>query len=155
MYSCFFIGHRDAPTEIQEKLNEAVEYLARKCHVTEFIVEHHGNFNAMATAAVQRLKRLDPTVTALRLLCYFPADKPMVLPAYFDDFYYPLELLEVPDRYAIEKANHLMIDQCGYLVAYVCRSGGNAAKFLRRGLRLEKKGCIKIINLAVDQSSTG
>lgn len=79
----------------------------------------------------------------------------MVLPRYFDDFYYPMELFEVPDRYAIEKANHLMIDQCDYLVAYVSRSGGNAARFLKRGLSLEKKGYLRVVNLADNQISTG
>lgn len=155
MYTCYFVGHRDAPSDIQDRLDKTVEYLARECYVTEFIVENHGNFNTMATAAVQRLKKLDLDITALRLLCYFPGDSNPVLPAYFDDFYYPLELIHVPQRYAIEKVNQFMIDQCDYLVAYVNRSGGNAAKYLRRGLRLQKKGYIKVINLADDHSRTG
>jgi len=148
MYSCYFVGHRDAPLSIQEKLDKTVEYLAGECCVSEFIVEQHGSFNQMATAAVQKLKSQNQDIIALRLLCYHPGDKALILPDFFDDFYYPLELAEVPNKYAITKANHLLIDQCDYLVVYVWRSGGNAAKFLRRGQRREKKGHLKIINLA-------
>lgn len=34
MNTCFFIGHRDAPSSIQEQLNEIVLYLAKLCDVT-------------------------------------------------------------------------------------------------------------------------
>ena len=53
MYSCFFIGHRDAPSTLQQKLDETVDYLWRRCGVTEFIVGHHGNFDSMAASAVE------------------------------------------------------------------------------------------------------
>lgn len=154
MYACYFIGHRDAPSSIQDKLNETVDHLVRSCSVTEFSVGNHGSFDTMATIAVQQIKRKRPEVHAYRLLYYHPTDKPVFLPDHFDDLYYPLELAGVPPRYAIEKANRLMLEKCDYLIAYVSRSGGSAAKILTRGKQYEKHGGIKVINLA-NQISIG
>lgn len=148
MKTCFFIGHHDAPLSLQERLNETVEELARKHDVSQFVVGHRGNFDRMATAAVQAVKRKKPELYAYRLLSYFPDKMTPPVPELFDDNYYPLELVEVPRRYAVVKANQFMLNQCDYLVAYVNREGGNAGALLKRAKRMEKKGLLKVINLA-------
>lgn len=148
MNTCFFIGHHDAPLNLQERLNKTVEELARQYDVREFVVGYRGNFDQMATSAVQTVKRKRPELYAYRLLSYFPDQQMPPVPEFFDDNYYPLELVEVPRRYAIVKANQFMLEQCDYLVAYVNREGGNAGAILRRAKRMEKKGLLKVINLA-------
>lgn len=151
MYTCFFIGHRDAPSAIQEKLNLTVEYLWRKCGVTQFVVGHHGEFDRMAINAVNQAKLQNPELYAYLLLeRYIPHQSTSVfLPSYFDDYYLPNRIEFEHPRCVIEKANRKMLQQCDYLVAYVVRSGGNAAKILRSAKRMEKDG-LHVINLATD-----
>ena len=151
MFTCFFIGHRDAPLSIQEKLNETVEYLVKDCWVNDFIVGRYGDFDRMAVSAVQRVicayPRKELTAELLDPYALDTHASPL-LPHYFNNYYYPEGLEMVPKRYCIEKANQLVLDGADYLVAYVARDGGNAAKLLRRARRMEKKGYIKVINLA-------
>lgn len=148
MKTCFFIGHRDAPPILQERLEAAVEYLVRSCGVREFVVGYHGAFDRMATASVQRIKMNCPEICAYRLLPYFPGEHSVMVPEQFDGTYYPEGMEMVPRRFAIEKANQKMLAASDYLLAYVCRDGGNAAKLLRRAKSLEKRGGLRIINLA-------
>lgn len=150
MSTCFFIGHRDAPGFLQEKLNKTVQYLWRRCGVTEFIVGHHGSFDHMAVYAVEKAKADNPDLYAYLLLETYRARQTVSLPERFDSLYTPPELILGHPRYAIEKANRMMLRECDYLVSYVTHDGGNAAKILRAAKRLEKEGLI-IINLAQEQ----
>lgn len=151
MKTCFFIGHRDAPESIRAKLFEVVEHLTMENYVTDFIVGHYGDFDRMAISAVQQTicKYPEKESLAVMLEPYLLDNRPIPpLPHYFDNYYYPEGLESVPKRYCVEKANQLALDQADYLVAYVKHEGGNAAKLLRRARRMEKKGYIKVINLA-------
>ena len=150
MYTCFFIGHRDAPSSLQEKLDKTVEYLWRECNVIDFVVGHHGNFDDMAVRAVEKAKQCNPNLYAYLLLETYEPHTTVYLPPFFDDFYSPDEVEFAHPRYAIEKANRMMLRECHYLVAYVARDGGNAAKILRSAKRQVKEG-LHIINLATDQ----
>lgn len=153
MRVCFFIGHRDAPASVQAQLNKTVEQLVRYHDVSQCIVGYHGEFDRMATIAVQTAKQKYPELYAYRLTPYFPEEHTASIPAFFDDLYYPMGLEEVPHRFAIKKANRIALDESDYLVAYVRRSGGNAAELLRHARRMEKKGWLKIINLGEPQPS--
>ena len=149
MYTCFFIGHRDAPSTLQQKLDETVDYLWRWCGVTEFIVGHHGNFDNMAVCAVEKAKACNSELDAYLLLETYTPHRRVYLPGCFDNYYLPDEIELVHPRYAIEKANRMVLRECDYLIAYVSRDGGNAAKILRSAKRREKDG-LRIINLATD-----
>lgn len=149
MYTCFLIGHRDSPSTLQSKLDETVDYLWRKCGVTQFIVGHHGKFDEMAVSAVSKAKQRNPELYAYILLETYTPHSAVYLPGYFDDYYLPDEIELVHPRYAIEKANRTVLRECDYLVTYVNRDGGNAAKILRSAKRQEKYG-LHIINLAAD-----
>ena len=150
MKTCFFIGHREVPGEVQGLLDAVVERLVLEDRVSEFIVGRYGDFDRMAVCAVQKVIREHPEreVTALMLEPYFPGDRDILVPHYFDAPYYPEGLETVPRRYCIEKANQKALDMADVLVVWVCRDGGNAAKILRRGRRREKQGDLQIINLA-------
>ena len=149
MYSCFFIGHRDAPGTLQPKLDETVDYLWRKCGVTEFIVGHHGIFDEMAARAVNKAKLYNPELYAYLLLETYTPHRTVYLPDYFDGYYLPDEIESALPRYAMEKANRMVLRECNYLVCYVNRDGGNAAKILRSAKRQQSQG-LHIINLATD-----
>ena len=44
---CFFIGHREAGSELIPALTEAVERHITEYGVTSFIVGHYGNFDKL------------------------------------------------------------------------------------------------------------
>ena len=147
MRTCFLFGQHDAPEHIRERLCKKLEELVCLGSVTEIIVGHRGSFDRMATAAIQRVLRKKPELYAWILVAYHDSPDSLALPAFFEGFYYPLELYDVPLRYAIVKANQIVLDGSDYLLTYCDREGGNTGKLLRRAKRMEKKGCLKVINL--------
>lgn len=150
MRTCFLMGQHDAPDTIQEKLCEKLEKLVRLNGVTEMIVGHRGSFDRMATAAIQGVLRKKPELYGRVLVAYHDSSDTVPLPEFFEAHYYPIELYEVPLRYAIAKANQIALEQCDFLLTYCNREGGNAGKILRKARRMEKMGYIEIINLALD-----
>lgn len=149
MHTCFFIGHRDAPSTLQPMLDETVDHLWRKCGVAQFVVGHHSNFAQMAVCAVNKAKLCDPELHAYILTETYTPHSTIYLPDYFDEYNMPNDIEDVHPRYAIEKANRIMPRECDYLVCYVKRSAGNAAKILRSAKRQERYG-LRIINLGID-----
>lgn len=155
MKKCFFIGHSDAPDSLQERLNTEVESLVRKHHVTEFIVGKSGNFDRMAVAAIQRVIQCYPekAILASILEPYFPGDREILIPPYFEDYYYPMELVSVPKRNCAWKAGEIVLKQADHLIAYICCDGDVAAKIYRSANRMAKKGYIRILNLAGENTA--
>ena len=52
MKSCFFIGHREASSELLPILRQTVEKYISEYGVTEFIVGRYGNFDHLAAKTV-------------------------------------------------------------------------------------------------------
>ena len=150
MRTCFLMGQHDAPDSIRERLYEELEKLVRLGGVTVMIVVHSGYFDRMATAAVQRILRKRPELYGRVLIAYYDSTDTVPLPEFFEAHYYPIELYEVPERYAIVKANQIALEQSDFLITYCDREGGNTGKILRQAKRMEKKGYLKIIDLAQD-----
>ena len=82
------------------------------------------------------------------VLPYHPAERPVDTPYGFDGTYYPEGLEQVPKRYAIERANRIMIDMSDWLVAYVRHGASNSRKLLEYAEHRRKKGLMQIENLA-------
>jgi len=148
MRTCFLVGQHDAPSNICEKLCTELEKLVRANVVTEMVVGHRGNFDWMAIAAVQRILRRQPELYGYLLVAYHDSLDKVALPEFFEAHYYPIQMNEVPLRYAIVRANEIALEESDYLITYCNREGGNMGKLLRRAKRMEKKGYLKIINLA-------
>lgn len=81
------------------------------------------------------------------MIPYHPADRPIEAPPGYDGTYYPEGMEAVSRRYAIVKANRMMIDTCDWLVAYVTHTISNAHNLLEYAMRQQKKGLIQVINL--------
>ncbi len=145
---CFFTGHRDTPEEIFPLLAEEVERHIVEYGVMDFYVGHYGNFDRMAGRAVKMAKEKYPAVKLTLLLPYHPFDQPIPTPEGFDGSYYPTGLEFVPKRFAIVKANQMMLRECTHLIAYVTHFMGGSGKFLEYARRQEAKGCLQIKNLA-------
>lgn len=125
MKSCFFIGHREASSEVFPALREAVERHIVEYGVTEFIVGNYGGFDRMAAKAVIEAKTQHPQITLTLLLPYHPAERPIDPPPGFDGSFYPPNMEKVPRRFAISKANRYMIDHTDYLIAYAWHPASN------------------------------
>lgn len=142
--SCFFIGHREASSELLPILRQTVEKHISEYGVTEFIVGGYGNFDNLAAKAVISLKQQYPQITLSLLIPYHPAERPIETPPGFDNTYYPPGMEKVPRKLAIVRANRYMVAHVDYLIAYAWHPASNARDLVEYARRLEIKGQIAI-----------
>ena len=136
MKNCFFIGHRDAPESIYERLLSAVERHISEYGVTDFVVGRYGNFDRLAARAVMEAKQCHSDVTLTLLMPYYRTDAEP-LPVAFDGSLFPDDLETVPKRAAILRANQYMIHHCDYLIAYDAGRIGNTRKLVAEARKVE------------------
>lgn len=142
--SCFFIGHREASSEIMPALKATIERHIVEYGVTEFIVGHYGGFDRMATKAVITAKKQFPEVTLSLLIPYHPAERPVESPEGFDNTFYPPGMEKVPRRLAIVRANRYVVDHVDHLIAYVWHPASNARELLEYARKRERNALITI-----------
>lgn len=144
MKTCFFIGHRDAPENIYDRLLTAVECHISEYGVMDFVVGRYGNFDRLATHAVMEAKQHHSDVSLTLLMPYYRTDAEP-LPAGFDGSLFPDGLEIVPKRAAIMRANQYMILHCDYLITYNKNRVGNTRKLVAEA---RKNGLLYIVNIA-------
>ena len=145
MKTCFFIGHRDAPESIYERLLSSVERHISEYGVTDFVVGRYGNFDRLAARAVIEEKRHHADITLTLLMPYYRADADS-LPNGFDGSLFPDGLETVPKRAVILRANLYMIHHCDYLIAYDAGRIGNTRKLVSDARKIEG---LHIVNIAL------
>lgn len=128
---CAFFGHRDAPTEIRDKIKEAVINLIEEKDVTEFYVGNNGNFDRMALSVLKELSEMYPQIGYYVVYAYLPEKGGDG----FEHTIYPEGIETVPKRFAIDYRNRWIVGQADIVVAYVSRSFGGAAKFVNMAER--------------------
>ena len=148
MKSCFFIGHREASSEILPALRSTVVQHIVEYGVTEFYVGHYGGFDRIAAKAVIAAKVQHPEITLSMLIPYHPSERPIELPPGFDSSFYPPGMEKVPRRMAIIRANRYMVDHVDSLIAYVWHPASNSRDLLEYARKRERKELIRICNLA-------
>lgn len=146
MKNCFLFGHSDAPEEIRQKIEAAVERLYRMQDVRLFYVGGYGAFDRMAASAVKSAKGKYPDIELFFVTPYHPAERPCEQQPGFDGIFYP-PLKNVPRQYAIVKANRYMVATSDAIICYVWHGASNTQKLLEYARRREKKGLIYIENL--------
>ena len=144
MTSCFFIGHREASSEMLPALTEAVEQHIEDYGVAEFIVGNYGGFDHMAAKAVIAVKRRHPQITLTLLIPYHPAERPLVPPQGFDNTFYPPGMEKVPRKLAIVRANRYMVDHVNYLIAYAWHPASNARNLVEYARKREQRKLISV-----------
>lgn len=144
MKSCFFVGHREASSELLPILRQTVEKHISEYGVTEFIVGGYGNFDHLAAKAAISLKQKYPQITLSLLIPYHPAERPVETPSGFDNTYYPPGMEKVPRKLAIVRANRYMVDHVDYLIAYAWHPASNARDLVEYARKLEAKGQIAV-----------
>lgn len=147
MKSCFFIGHRDASTEVLPVLTEVVAQHITEYHVTEFIVGNYGGFDHMAAKVVIAAKEQYPGITLSMLIPYHPAERPMELPKGFDNTFYPPGMEIIPRRLAIVRANRYMVDHVDYLIAYAWHPASNARNLMEYAMKRAQRNLISVTTL--------
>ena len=144
MKSCFFIGHREASTELLPTLLEAVEQHIVEYGVTEFIVGNYGGFDHMAAKAVIATKKQHPGIALSMLIPYHPAERSLEPPQGFDNTFYPPGMEKVPRRLAIVRANRYMVDHVDYLIAYAWHPASNARDLVEYAKKREQRNLISV-----------
>lgn len=144
MAVCTFFGHRECPGSIQTQLKMLLIELIEQHNVDLFYVGHQGAFDRIVRKTLIELKRQYPHIRFYVVLAYIPQSSKK-----YDDIDYFLTLLPdgietVPKRFAISWRNKWMVQQADYVVTYVMRSWGGAAKFAEMAERQKK--CV--INLS-------
>ena len=150
--SCFFIGHREADERLLPRLELVIDRLIQEDGVRYFYVGGYGGFDRLATAVVRRMKQKYPDITLMLVLPYHPAERPTEAPDGFDGTYHPDGLESTPKRYAIVRANKIMVDACDWLVCYVRHGAGNSRKLLEYAQRRAAKGLIQIESIGENES---
>jgi hypothetical protein len=148
MKSCFFIGHREADERLLPVLRRCVERQITEEQVRYFYVGGYGGFDRIALIAVKEAKKLHPGVSLMMVLPYHPAERSVEIPEGFDGTYYPDGLENVPKRYAIVRANKIIVDRSDWLICYVRHGASNSRNLLEYAERRAKKGLIQFENLA-------
>ena len=150
--SCFFIGHRDADEHLLPRLELVVDRLIKEENVRYFYVGGYGGFDRVSAAAVRRMKQMYPDITLMLVLPYQPAERPTESPDGFDGTYHPDGLENTPKRYAIVRANRIMVGACDWLVCYVRHGASNSRKLLEYAQRRAAKGLIQIESIGENES---
>lgn len=137
--ACTFFGHRDCPETIKPKIRTAVIDLIENHGVTMFYVGNQGNFDRMVRSVLKEVTTAYPGVGYAVVLAYMPSAKVANLSEDFSDTMLPEGIETVPKRYAISWRNKWMIDHADYVVTYLVRLQGGAAKFVALAQKRKKQ----------------
>lgn len=147
--TCCFIGHSKIWEDISETLTAAIERHITEYNVTDFLVGNYGQFDRMAAAAVKEAKTQHPGIRLYLMLPYHPEmGRPLPDREGYDGFIYPEGMEDVPYKLAIPRLNRIMVEDADYTIVYVIHSWGGAATTLEYAEMRERKGLIRIENLA-------
>lgn len=128
MLACTFFGHKDTPKEIEPALRSALVDLIENKNVLTFYVGNQGSFDHMARRCLMGLKEIYAINYAV-VLAYLPGKKYDPEEKSPDDTILPDGIETVPRKFAINYCNRWMIERSDYVVTYVKRTIGGAARF--------------------------
>ena len=140
MSACTFFGHRDCPGEVREQLRRVIVELIENQGIDTFYMGRQGVFDAMARSILRELAEKYPHIRYAVVLERPPAGGPA---QDFSDTMLPEGAEAVRPRYAIAWRNGWMLRRSDYVVAYVTRPWGGAARFVEQARRQGKT----VINL--------
>ena len=141
MKACTFFGHRDCPETIKPYLREVLIDLITNNGVDTFYVGNQGRFDAIVRSVLRGLEQEYPKIHYAVVLAYLPGKKNEYED--FSDTMHPEGIETVHPRYAIEWRNRWMLQRADYVVTYIARPWGGAAKFAEKAKREGKT----VINL--------
>ena len=135
--TCCFFGHREVTHNIKPKLTAIIEKLITEDSVTEFYVGHQGQFDSMVYSVLKELKAKYPHIRYTVVIAYMPDEH--IKEVYGEDTLFPDGMESVSKKFAISRRNDWMIQQSGFVVCYVHKITGGAAKFREKCVRKKLK----------------
>ena len=135
--TCCFFGHREVTHNIRDRLTAIIEKLIVDNGVTEFYVGHQGQFDSMVYSVLKELKAKYPHIRYTVVIAYMPDEH--IKEVYGEDTLFPDGMESVSKKFAISKRNDWMIQQSGFVVCYVHKITGGAAKFREKCVRKKLK----------------
>ena len=139
--TCCFFGHREVTHNIRDRLTAIIKKLITEENVTEFYVGNQGQFDSMVYSVLKELKANYPHIRYTVVLAYMPDE--YIKEVYGEDTLFTDGTETVPKKFAISKRNAWMVQQSGFVVCYVHKIMGGAAKFREKA---EKRG-LQIIDV--------
>ncbi len=137
MKSCTFFGHSDCPESVYFILKEKIEELIKTEGVLCFYVGNNGRFDSLAVNALKEIKSEYSDINYSVVLSCLPKES-------IENSIYPEGLENVPKRFCIDRRNRWMLSKSEYVICFVTRNTGGAAKFSTLGKNQKKT----VINLA-------
>lgn len=137
MSACTFFGHRDCPEFIYPQLVYFIRELVLNNNVRHFYVGTQGNFDYLAYRALKELQDTFQEVIVFRVLAYKPRGNSI------PDSMLPEGIEAIHPKYAIPWRNRWMISRSDYVITYVTRDYGGAAKFEKEAV-LQGRNVIRI-----------
>jgi len=139
-----FFGHKDIPQEIQPSLEATLIDLIANRAADIFYVGNQGKFDSMVKSTLQKLKKSYSNISYTVVLAYMPTKQENFYQTDFSNTIYPDGIEKSPLKFAICWRNKWMVNHSDYVITYVTRSFGGAAKFSDYAIRQGKT----VINLA-------
>lgn len=121
---CTFFGHADAPESIEKELEKVIAELIEKSGADTFYVGTHGNFDKMVYKVLLRLSDVYP-IKFYVVLSSMPTKKTVT----YKETIVPEGIEAVPPRFGIDYRNRWMVKNSEYVITFVNRPFGGAAKY--------------------------
>ena len=135
MRSCTFFGHRDCPEFIKPILRSAIRELITVHQVDTFYVGNQGRFDGYVHSELRQLQKEFPLIRFAVVLAYLPSHPS----DNWEDTMFPEGLECVHPRYAIDRRNKWMIAQSEFVICYIARNWGGAARYVSLARRQGKQ----------------
>ena len=146
MSCCTFFGHRDCPGTVRPGLRAVVAELIETRGVDEFYVGRQGAFDAIAWSVLRELGEEYPHIRCTVVLERLPGRGEGLGGLDFSQTIFPEGLETAPPRLAILRRNQWMLAQADYVVTYITRGWGGAARFAQQAVR-QHKGVFNLAGL--------
>ena len=145
--TCFMTGNRSAQADIYPELCRQVKRHIVEFGVGEFFIGANGNFDALARKSVNEVRREYPEVRLTLVMHYLNTDRYDYVIREFDGSIYPDGLEVTPLRFAISRANRIMVHYADYLIIHARDTSRSSGKLLRHALGREKRGLLKVTEI--------
>lgn len=145
MSTCTFFGHRQSPPGLQSQLRSVLIDLIEDQGVRTFYVGNQGSFDHMVCSVLRELSQEYPGITYGIVLKNPSTERQDEGPEGEGDSHtmFPQGIEMVPKQFAIDWRNHWMLERADYVVTYVVRSWGGAAKLANQAKKMGKR----VVNL--------
>lgn len=134
---CTFFGHRYFPSELEYLIEETICSLIENKGVDTFYVGDKGDFDHTVLKTLRKIKNTYPHMKYAFIPAYQPVEN--IFPKdYFNDAFFPEDVLKAPRKYAIVARNRWMLKKADIVVTYVIGIG-NARNFKELAIKRNKE----------------